>query len=250
VRARLVVLGAIVLLWAVVACSLSRCEGQQSALVTVAATRTLKPTYTATATARPTLTPSITPTPSNTTPPTRPPTDTPQPTATPSPTLSPTASNTPSPTPAPTNTRRPTPRPTRRPTNTAVPRATNTPAPPFTGTIVQGYVRCDGYRGVEGHVEHGDGSPYPGVAVGIWSDAWVGMVTLSEGNGKYAFNLMNLPAGKFKLAVVQYETCAVQGQLRTANACQRESGIVEITLTESCTGTDANQVSLVDFTGP
>jgi hypothetical protein len=115
---------------------------------------------------------------------------------------------------------------------------------------VQGSTRCDGYRGVEGHVKHGDGSPYPGVAIGIWSDSWAGLVTLSEANGKYAYNLMNLPPGKFMLAVVQYETCAVQGELRTANACQRQSGIVEIILTENCTGTDANQVSLVDFTGP
>lgn len=249
-RTRLLVLGAIVLLWAVAACSLTQLENQRSALVTVAPTRTLKPTYTATATARPTLTPSITPTPSNTPPPTRPPTDTPQPTETPSPTLSPTASNTPTPTAEPTNTRRPTPPPTRRPANTPVPRPTNTPSPPFTGTIVQGSARCDGYRGVEGYVEHSDGSPYPGVAVGIWSDTWSGTVTTSEASGKYAFNLMNLAPGKFKLAVVRYETCAVQGELRTADACQRLSGIVEITITENCTGTGANQVSLVDFTGP
>jgi hypothetical protein len=249
-RTRLLILGAIVLLWAIAACSLSQLERQRTVLVTVAPTRTPKPTYTATATPRPTLTASPTPTPSNTPRPTLRPTDTPQPTVTPSPTLSPTASYTPPPTPVPTDTPRPTPRPTRRPTNTAVPQPTRTPSPPFTGTIVSGSIRCDGYRGVEGHVKHGDGSAYPGVAIGIWSDAWSGIVTTSEPNGKYAFNLMNLPPGKFKLAVVTYETCALQGELRTANACQRQSGIVEITLTENCTGSNANQVSLVDFTGP
>ncbi len=251
-RARLLILGAIVLLWAVTAFLLLRFKPQQTALVTAAPTRTPKPTYTATATGTPTLPPSPTPTPSNTPLPTQPPTDTPQPTATPtpSPTFSPTATNTPAPTAVPTNTPRPAPRATRRPANTPVPRPTNTPAPPFSGSVVRRDARCDGYRGVEGYVRHGNGSGYAGVAVGIWSDAWWGIVTLSELDGKYAFNLMNLPPGKFKIAVVRYETCAAQGELRTANDCQRQSGIVEITLTENCTGDNATQVVWVDFTGP
>jgi hypothetical protein len=246
VRVRLIVLGTIVVLWVVAALVLSQFEPQRAGLVTAAPTRTPKPTYTATATGTPTLPPSPTPAPSNTPLPTRLPTDTPQPTATPSPTFSPTASNTPPPTPAPTNT----PWPTRRPTNTAVPQPTKTPSPPFTGSVVRQDTRCDGYRGVEGHVKHGDGSAYPGVAVGIWTDAWWGIVTLSEAEGKYAFNLMNLPPGTFRLAVVSYETCAVHDELRTADACQRQSGIVEITLTEDCTGAEATQVVWVDFTGP
>ncbi|MFN2227020.1 MAG: carboxypeptidase-like regulatory domain-containing protein [Anaerolineae bacterium] len=246
-RIRLVVLISIALLWALAACSLSQFGPERAALVTVAPTRTLKPTYTATTTGTPTYTPSPTPTPSNTPTATPPPTNTPVPTDTPSPTLSPTASNTPTITPMPTDTTRPTPRPTRRPTNTPVPRPTNTPAPPFSGTIVRGYPHCGGYAGVTGHVKHGSGSAYPGVAVGVWSNTWLGAVAVSDAEGKYDIPLTNVPVGQYLVAVVDLGSCPQQGGLPTASGCTRLSKPVEFTITEDC---NVSRVTEVDFTGP
>lgn len=253
IRTRLVFLMAIALLLTVAACSLAELGTEQSALVTVAPTRTLKPTYTATTTGTATYTPSPTPTPSNTPTATLPPTNTPlpsptaAPTDTPSPTLSPTASDTPPPTAVPTNTTRPTPRPTRRPANTPVPKPTNTPPPPFTGTIVRGYPHCGGYSGVTGHVKHANGSAYPGVAVGVWSNTWLGAVAVSDAEGKYDIPLSNVPVGQYLIAVVRLETCTLQGGLPTASGCTRLSKPIEFTITEDC---NVSRVTEVDFIGP
>lgn len=249
-RTRLLFLIAIALVWTVAACSLSQLDPRQATLVTVAPTRTPQPTYTATSTGTATFTPSPTPMPSNTPTATQPPTatpvptDTPKPTDTPSPTLSPTASDTPSPTPVPTDTRRPAPRP---PTQTPVPQPTKTPPPPFTGTIIRGHPNCGGYAGVTGRVKHGNGSPYPGVAVGVWSSSWSGAVRVSDADGKYEVPLTNLPPGQFMIAVVKLETCSeIDGQ-PTASGCQRLSKPIEFTITEDC---NVNKVTEIDFTGP
>jgi hypothetical protein len=246
----LVILISIALLWALAACSISQLAPERAALVTVAPTRTLKPTYTATTTGTPTYTPSPTPTPSHTPTNTPIPTNTPVPTDTPSPTLTPTATDTPTITPTPTDTTRPTPRPTRRPTNTPVPRPTNTPPPPFSGQVARGFARCDGYQGVEGFVKHSGGAGYPDVAVGVWSNTWTGIVTTSEQDGKFAVNLSNLPPGEFRVAVVRYESCTTQGELRTASGCQLLSNVVTFSITENCTGAGASQVAIVEFRGP
>lgn len=243
---RLAILAAILLIWVLLACSISQLRPERQAGASPTPTRTPKPTFTATATATHTLTPSPTPSPSNT--PTNTPiaTNTPLPTDTPLPTL--TATNTA--TPLPTNTPRPTSRPVRRPTAVPTPRATKPPPLPFSGTIVRGYVHCGGYRGVTGTVKHGNGSPYPDVAVGVWSDLWLGQVTVSEASGKYEVALTNLPPGKFKVAVVKLETCAQSVSGPTAVDCQRLSNVVEVTASENCTGVGANQVTEVEFRGP
>ncbi len=88
------------------------------------------------------------------------------------------------------------------------------------------------------------------MAIGVWSDAWYGLVSLSEADGKYEVPLTNLPAGKFKVAVVKLETCGLQDGYPTAAGCQRLSDVVEVATTDHCTGDGANQVTEVDFTGP
>jgi hypothetical protein len=103
---------------------------------------------------------------------------------------------------------------------------------------------------VTGQVKHGNGTPYPGVAVGVWSDTWAGTVDVSKADGKYDIPLSNLPAGKFRVAVVRLETCQQRDGLATAEDCQRLSLPIEVTKTEQCTGAGASTVSRVDFTGP
>ncbi len=246
-KRRLIVLIVTILAGGTLACSITDLIPQREASITATPTRTPKPTFTATATPTHTLTPSATPTPTHTPTATPIPTDTPVPSDTPTLTPIPTDTETPAPSATPTATRRPTPRP---PTRTPVPKPTNTPTPPFTGKIVRGYARCDGYAGITGHVRHGNGSPYPGVAIGVWSDTWVGEVTTSEVDGKYELNLTALPAGRFKVAVVRMETCSQQEGRTTAVSCQRLSAPVEVTKTDNCSGAGANQVSELDFTGP
>ena len=235
---------ALVLLWALVACSLTQLIPGREARVTATPTRTLNPTFTPTSTATLTPLPSFTPTPSNT------PTDTPLPSDTPTITPIPSDTATPLPTAIPSATARPTSRPTSRPTNTPVPKPTKTPAPAFTGKIVRGIVRCDGYAAVTGHVKHSGGTAFAGVAVGVWSDLWAGAVSVSQADGKYDVNLTNLPAGTYQVAVVKLETCQQRDGLPTAVDCQRLSLPLGVTKTENCTGSGANQVSEVDFTGP
>jgi hypothetical protein len=238
----------VILLGAVsLACAAPQLVPERQAAATLAPTRTLKPTFTATATATHTAVPSATPTATHTPTNTPIPTDTPLPSDTPTPTLTPTVTDTPPPSPTPTNTRRPTPRPTRRPTNTPRPRPTNTPAPPFSGTIVRGYPHCGGYSGVTGQVKHANGSPYPGVAVGVWSPTWVGSVGISQADGKYDVPLTNVPPGEYTVAVVQLETCAQQDGVTTAIECRRLSNEIKVTKTEHC---EVNQVTEVEFRGP
>jgi hypothetical protein len=250
-RKRLAIVAVILLsIWIILACSISQLRPERQASVTATPSRTPKPTFTATATATHTLTPSPTPTPSNT--PTNTPiaTNTPLPTDTPPPTLTPTNTATPLPTNTPRPTTRPTSRPTRGPTAVPTPGPTKPPPLPFSGTIVRGDTHCGGYRGVTGFVKHANGSVYPGVSIGVWSDAWSGQATTSEASGKYEVPLANVPPGKFKVAVVRLETCNQQDGRPTAADCQRLSNVIEVTITENCTGAGANQVSTVDFTGP
>jgi hypothetical protein len=135
--------------------------------------------------------------------------------------------------------------------NTPQAKPTNTPAPPFTGQILQGYTHCGGYAGVTGHVKHADGAPFPGIAVGVWSDAWQGRVSVTEASGKYEVPLSGLPAGAYKAAIVKIETCSQQDGRFTAINCQRLSNIVgNLVTTENCEGDGANQVTEVEFVGP
>jgi len=116
---------------------------------------------------------------------------------------------------------------------------------------VTGYTHCGGYAGVRGFVKHANGAPFPGIAVGVWSDAWEGRVSVSEPDGKYDVPLSGLPAGTFKAAVVRPETCGQQDGRTTANNCQVMSNLVgNLRVTEHCEGDGANQVTEVEFVGP
>jgi len=247
-RNRVIVLIAIALTLVIVACSVPQFLPRRQARITATPTRTPKPTFTATVTPTNTLPPTATPTPTNTATPTPVPTDTPPPTETPTPTLSPTITDTPPPSPTASATIRPTPRPTRRPTNTPVPRPTNTPPPPFTGNIIRGYPHCGGYAGVTGHVLHANGSPYPGVAIGVWGDIWQGRVRVSEADGKFEVPLSDLSPGHYKVAVVKLETCSLRDGLPTAVDCQKLSNVITgVTFTEDC---NVNRVTEIEFRGP
>jgi hypothetical protein len=237
-KTRLIVLAIVVLAWTILACSLSQLAPDQASRITPTPTRTLKPTFTSTAVPSRTPSPTATPVPTNT------PTNTPPPTDTPPPSPTPTVTNTPPPSPTPTQTRRPTPRPTRRPTNTPVPKPTPLP---FTGAIVRGYPHCGGYAGVTGQVKHANGSPYPGVAIAVWSDTWVGRVAVSKADGKYDLALTDVPYGEYQVAAVRLETCTERDGQVTALNCQQISNVVKVTVTEFC---NVNRVSEVDFTGP
>ncbi len=244
---RLIFLFAIVLVWATAACSLSQLVPTREARTTATPTRTLQPTFTATVTPTRTQTPSATPPPTNTATPTPRPTNTPLPTDTPPPTLTPTETLTPLPSNTPTQTPKPTARPKPKPSKTPVPKPTSPPPPPFTGSIVRGYPHCGGYSGVTGQVKHGNGAPYPGVAVAVWSNTWVGAVTTSQPDGKFELSLNNVPVGHYKVAVVKLDTCEKQGDLATGISCQRLSNVIEVTKTEDC---NVNRVTELDFTGP
>jgi hypothetical protein len=104
---------------------------------------------------------------------------------------------------------------------------------------------------VTGFVLHSNGDPYAGAAIGVWSDAWAGNVSLSEANGKFDVSLTALPAGTYRVAVVKPDTCSQQDGRPTANDCQFLSNIIEnVTITDNCEGEGANQVTEVEFTGP
>lgn len=99
-----------------------------------------------------------------------------------------------------------------------------------------------------GQVLHANGAPYPGVAVGVWSDAWDGRVSISELNGKYEVPLSDLPPGHYKVAVVKLETCTMRGDDPTARDCQRLSNVITgVTVTEDC---NVNRVTEIEFRGP
>jgi hypothetical protein len=243
-RMRLILLSAITVGWLVLACSASDLVPVRQARITNTPTRTPKPTFTPAATATNTLVPSPTPSPSHTPTVTPVPTDTPLPTDTPAPTLTPSITPTPQPTVPPTATRRP---PTPRPPNTPVPQPTKTPAPPFSVSIVRGYPHCGGYAGVTGYVKHGNGAPYPGVSVGVWSPLWVGAVGTSGADGKFDVPLTNVPFGDYQVAVIKLDTCAQQDGLPTAIQCQRLSNVTKISVTENC---NVNRVTELAVTGP
>jgi len=249
-KKRLLIAAAILIAWVIVACSFSQLSAQRQARITATPTRTPKPTFTASATPTRTLTPSPTPLPTNT--PTNTPiaTDTPLPTDTPPPTLTATNTPLPAPTAVPTATRRPTARPTARPARTATPKPTKPPAPSFQLDIVRGSTQCSGYRAVTGFVKHANGSPYPGVAIGVWNDAWQGRVAVSEASGKFDLNLTDVAVGKFKVAAVRLETCGQADGQPTASNCKLISNVREVTTTEKCEGAGANQVTEVKVTGP
>jgi len=256
-KKRSIVLITIIASLLVMACSLSDIGPKQQARTTATPSRTPQPTFTPTITATRTLTPTSTPIPTDTptaTP--RPsntpvPSDTPPPSDTPTQTAIPTLTETPPPSATPTATQRPTARPTRRPTPRPTPRPTQTPPPPFVGKIVRGYTNCGGYAGVTGHVRHASGDPYPGVAIGVWNDIWQGRVAVSEPDGKFEITLSDLPPGTFSVAAVRLETCGQRDGDWTAVDCQRISTVIaNVSVTEKCTGTGANQVTEIDFSGP
>jgi hypothetical protein len=117
--------------------------------------------------------------------------------------------------------------------------------------MLQGYTNCSGLKEVRGFVWHSKGEPYAGAAIGVWSDAWAGNVSLSEANGKFDVSLTALPAGSFKVAVVKLETCSQQDGRPTASNCQILSNIIDnVITTDNCEGDGANQVTEVEFTGP
>jgi hypothetical protein len=100
---------------------------------------------------------------------------------------------------------------------------------------------------VTGFVRHANGDAYAGVAVGVWSDLWDGGVRVSEADGKYDIPLTNVPFGKYHVAVVKLETCSQRDGLPTAINCQRQSNVVDVTVTEDC---NVNRVTEVEFRGP
>ena len=251
-KTRLVILVVIIVVWIILAIALSQLWPLKEADEVSAATRTPKPTFTATTTPTSTFTPSATPRPTNTPTPTPEPTDTPLPTDTPTPTE--TATNTATvpptetPTEAPTATRRPTLPPTKKPP----PVPTSTPAPPFTGTVISRSQNC-GTKGVWGYVEHNSGAPYPGVRVGVWSDSWAGRLsTPAEANGKYTVLMNDVTAGEFTVAVVDPDTCGMDGGVLTADRCDRLSNPITVTLNEiwECENEGTVQWVEVLYTGP
>jgi hypothetical protein len=250
-KTRLIIVAAIVLIWIFLAVSISLIWPRQGADEIAAATRTPMPTFTATATPTDTSTPSPTPTPTHT--PTSTPTftNTPPATDTPVPTDTPTSTATPPPTDTPTAAPTSPPQPTSPPPKPPTPKPTSTPALPFAGTVVGNWPNC-GTKGVWGFVKTANGSPYPGVRVGVWSDAWAGRVSgPSEADGKYTVLLNDVPAGAFKVAVVNADTCGTYAGFLTADRCDHLSKPIEVTLNEiyECENEGTVQWSQVDYTG-
>ena len=239
----------LLMIYLVMACSVAQFAPGRQARVSATPTKTPKPTFTATPLPTATLSPSPTPLPTQ--PPTATatavPTDTPFPTATftPIPTLAVAPTALPTARPAASPTRKPAPKPTQ-----TAPKPTSTPLPPFVITIVRGDVRCDGYRGITGFAYHANNAPYPGVGIAVWTDLWEGRVSVSEPDGKFDRPLSGLPAGTFHVAVVRQETCDQQGGEITARNCKVISNVLNVKLTEQCTGAGANQVTVLRVTGP
>ena len=226
--------------------ALLQCSPGRQARVTATPTKTLRPTFTPTGAASATSIPSPTPFPA--------PTDTPAPpTETPA-VVTATATVVASPPPTvviptpvpPPPTRTATRRPAATRTRTPTPRPTNTLPPQFTGKIVNGWARCD-LAGVTGHVYHPKSSPYPDVAVGVWSDTWDGEVDVTDASGKFEVALTRLPTDtKYYVAVVELGTC----QLPAARACQQRSNEVDFWVHARCSGTGVSQTTDISFVGP
>lgn len=126
---------------------------------------------------------------------------------------------------------------------------TSTPVLPFTGSVLGSTPNC-GTMGVWGYVKIENGSPYPGVIIGVWTDAWDGRVSApSEADGKYTVLLTDLPAGTFRVAVVDVGTCSLHDGVPTARGCDRLSEPVEVTLdyTYECENEGTVQWSEVHF---
>ena len=251
-KTRLVILAVVIIVWIVLAVALTQLWPQREATEISEAIRTPLPTFTATATATSTYTPSPTPTPSNTPTPTPTSTSTPTPTDTPTPTQTPTNTATlqptNTPTKAPTATRKPVVPPTKQPP----PAPTNTPAPPFKGAVVGSSTNC-GTKGVYGYVKTASGAPYPGVTVGVWSDAWPGRVSApAKADGKYEVLMNDVAAGEFKVAVVDADTCDRYSGGLAANSCDRLAAPISVTLNEiwECENEGTVQWTEVLFTGP
>ena len=120
------------------------------------------------------------------------------------------------PTPPPTNTRKPRP-PTKTPTVTA-PAVTPTPKEhQFTGEIVKWYANC-GATGIHkpSKILNMDGEPLNGLRVRIWYDnsyeaySLVAGVGGDYGPGEYDIAMRSGEAGKFKVAVWDWQTGADQ----------------------------------------
>lgn len=250
-KTRLTILLSILVAWGVVAILVANLWPLPEARLAAAPTRTPQATFTTTATATITLTPSPTPTATPTPTVTPVPTDTPLPTATETALPAPSPNETLSPTTVPTATLRPVPRTTAQPTKRPQPKPTRTPAPPFVGQIVGGHTHCGGYAGVTGVVKHANDDPYSGVAVGVWSDTWEGRVSLSEDSGKFEVPLGDIPPGAFRAAVVKLASCSQMGGRTTAKDCQFLSNVIRnITVSQQCEGSGANQVTEIEFSGP
>lgn len=105
-----------------------------------------------------------------------------------------------------------------------------------------------------GYLLHGNGDPFPGRTVGVWSDAWQGAVSgPSELDGKYAVDLSNVPAGSYQVAVVDPGTCSSRGDGQlAANGCRRLSNVVAVTIFEiwDCEKSGTVQWAEVHFRGP
>ena len=249
-KTRLIILAAVIVVWIVAAVVLTQLDARQEADQGAAVTRTSMPTFTATATATSTHTPSPTLLPTRTPTATPTATNTPQPTDTPESTSTPADTATPLPTDTPTAAPTSTPRPTSPPTKVPTPAPTSTPALPFSGSVVGGSANC-GTMGVWGSVSTGSGSPYPGVSIGVWSDAWEGRVSApSEADGKYTVLLNDLPPGAFRLAVVDAGTCGTRDGALTAIDCDLLSKPVEVTLyaISECENEGTVQWAEVQFT--
>ena len=254
-KTRLIILAVICIIWILAAAAFTQFERQDPVTGVAAVTRTPKPTFTATATPTRTARPSSTPTAKDMPTPTATQTNTPPPTATPTQTPTNTATLEPTsmPTAEPTATRKPTPLPTTAPPGpTDTPAPTNTPAPPFSGTVVDRTKNC-GTKGVWGYVEHENGTPYPGIRVGVWSDGWAGRLsTPAEADGKYTLVLNDLPAGEFKVVVVEPDTCSTEGGELAAAHCDHLSEPITVALNEvwECETEGTVQWVEVLYTGP
>jgi hypothetical protein len=91
------------------------------------------------------------------------------------------------------------------------------------------------------------------VSVGIWSDAWAGRVSApSAADGKYEVLLNDMPAGEFRVAVVDADTCDTYDGILTAADCSRLSQPITFTLNEIWECEDESTIQWVEvlYTGP
>lgn len=111
-------------------------------------------------------------------------------------------------------------------------------------------MKCD-EAGVTGFAYHFNKAPYPGVAVGVWSDMWDGAVGISESNGKFWIDLTHLPRDvPYYAAVVDLATCNQGGGQPTAKSCRLLSPVKGVSSTTKCSGTGANNLTELVARGP